>query len=224
MNARRNILKITCALIIISFILIWVTSINTKINNILIGIFGSSLLAALVELPNAIGEKQKLKNVLYANSLYLYMTLQQYKWWINDAQNINRVIPEDFNINYETAISNYACNILSVDDKMFFRNKKNKILYENKKSIDKLVNDFHNFRSRFKIRFLNIRIESNDPYAQIEADKLNVVFNEGIKICDEYISYFQEKIPLLLDKKQKEQWKNDIGKIIESLDKYETKE
>lgn len=224
MNARRNILKITGILIVISFILIWITPINTKINNILIGIFGSSLLAALVELPNIISEKQKLKNNLYANSLYLYMTLQQYKWWINNAEETNQIIQEDFNSNFEVAIGNYARNIGFLDDEMFYNKDKMKILDELKNNINKVVNIFYDFRLKFKIKCINIRIETMNPNFQIPAEKLNDEFNNWKKVCDEYISYLQEKIPLLLDRKQKKQWKIDIGKIVESLDKNETKE
>ena len=119
MRIHRIIFWTTLLLFVIGFPAILSINFDVDIKNILIGIMCSSLVAAIVELPNLINYKSSIKSNLYDGLLYSKMFLLQYN---NDID--KRLKDKDFKCvnygaHYLNSISNYI-NLYNQTDNTIF--------------------------------------------------------------------------------------------------------
>ena len=96
MKAKRLILIIS-GIICILFILFSIFTQNgTKINNICIGIMGSSIVSFAITLPDYFCEKNRIKSKMYLLSIALYRNMLQIEFNLNVALTKNEIILENF--------------------------------------------------------------------------------------------------------------------------------
>ena len=168
MRTHRIIFWTTLLLFVVGLPTILSINFDTDIKNILIGIICSSLVAAIVELPNLLNYKSSIKSNIYDGLLSSKMFLLQY----ND--NIDKRLKEnDFKYtNYGGYYLNYLSNYINLynqsDNTIFidYCSKKNDFLYSKK--------DFYNLYNSIVNKTLLL-----EPDLSPHGDKLK----ENSKFC-----------------------------------------
>lgn len=216
MKAKRLILIIS-GIICILFILFSIFTQNgTKINNICIGIMGSSIVSFAITLPDYFCEKNRIKSKMYLLSIALYRNMLQIEFNLNVALNKNEIILENF---LEFTTSNVEKNyneINLLDDEIYTDRDniekykwllfdintafKNNQLMLNSMVLDKKINILRSGQNERCITALEIKEELIDL-----TNKINILINK-----------FENTFTLILNKKEKTKFAKERG-IIENV-------
>lgn len=211
MRTHRIIFWTTLLLFVIGSPTILSINFDVDIKNILIGIICSSLVAAIVELPNLINYKSSIKSNLYDDLLYSKMFLLQYN-------NIDkRLKDKDFKyVNYGAyylnSISNYINLYNQTDNTIFIEyGSKKKDFLKSKKDFYNLYNFVNNETLLLEISRIKVELKEytiNDVYNQLKSVK-----NANNNLITE-IDKISKK---LLSKKYLKYYEDNSNRIINTL-------
>lgn len=212
MRTHRIIFWTTLLLFIIFAPIVVNLNINTDIKNILIGIICSSLVAAIVELPNLLNYKSIAKSNLYNGLLYTKLFLLQYNSNIDE-----RLKEKDFRYNqygafYLNNISNNI-NLFNQSDETIFIHidPRNNLLLDTKKVFYNLYNCISN--DSIYVEIFKINMQLNNCTIEDLHTQLNKLKNSNNNLIEK-IDYVAEKI---LSKKQLKYFMDNSNRIKEAL-------
>lgn len=203
MRTHRIIFWTTLLLFVIGFPTILSINFDVDIKNILIGIICSSLVAAIVELPNLINYKSSIKSNLYDSLLYSKMFLLQYN------NNINKILKDkdfkyvNYGAYYLNSISNYINLYNQTDNTIFIEyGSKKKDFLKSKKDFYNLYNFVNNETLLLEISRIKVELKEytiNDVYNQLKSVKNanNNLITEIDKVAKKllskkYLKYYED--------------------------------
>lgn len=175
MRTHRIIFWTTLLLFVIGFPTILSINFDVDIKNILIGIICSSLVAAIVELPNLINYKSSIKSNLYDSLLYSKMFLLQYNNNINKRLKDKDFKYVNYGAYYLNSISNYINLYNQTDNTIFIEyGSKKKDFLKSKKDFYNLYNFVNNETLLLEISRIKVELKEytiNDVYNQLKSVK-----------------------------------------------------
>lgn len=212
MRTHRIIFWTTLLLFAVGLPAIMNINFETDLKNILIGIICSSLVAAIVELPNLLNYKSSIKSNIYDGLLSSKMFLLQY----ND--NIDKRLKEnDFKYtNYGDYYLNYLSNYINLynqsDNTIFIEycSKKNDFLYS-KKDFYNLYNSIVN--KTLLLEVTRIRMELKECTIYDVHNQLNSIKKANNDLIKE-IDKISKKI---LSKRYLKYYEDNSNRIINAL-------
>lgn len=212
MRTHRIIFWITLLLFVIFAPIVVNLNINEDVKNIFIGIICSSLVAAVVELPNLLNYKSTSKNTLYSSLLYTKLFLLQYNSDIDCRLKEKEFMHNQYGGYYLNNISNNI-NIFNQSDETIFYyiDPRKKILLDSKKDFYNLYNVIRNDSIYVDIFKINMQLNNNtinDVHMQLK--KLKKSNNNLI----EKIDFVAKKI---LSNKQLNYFIDNSNRIKEAL-------
>ena len=203
MRTHRIIFWTTLLLFILLFPIIVIVDFDADTKNILIGIICSSLVSAIVELPNLINYKSTINSNLYDGLISSKLFLLQY----ND--NIDkRLQDKDFRyINYGAYYLNNLSNFINLynrtDDTIFFEYSfKKKEFLKSKKEFYNLYNFIYN--ETLSLEIARLKVELSEYTIQDIYNQLNILKNANDNLIKEidkvskkilnkkYLRYYEE--------------------------------
>lgn len=212
MRTHRIIFWTTLSIFIIGLPLISCINFDDDTKNILIGIICSSLVSAIVELPNLLNYKSSIKTNLYNSLLYTKMFLLEYNNDINKRLKENEFRYNQYGAYYLNNISNNINLYCQVDDTIFikFSSKKNELL----DSKTKLYNLYNVISSNsLLIEITRIKIKLNECTINDIHIQLQLLENTNNNLILE-IDKIAKKI---LNKKQLKYYEDNSIRIIKTL-------
>lgn len=184
MRTHRIIFWTTLLLFILLFPIIVIVDFDADTKNILIGIICSSLVSAIVELPNLINYKSTINSNLYDGLISSKLFLLQY----ND--NIDkRLQDKDFRyINYGVYYLNNLSNFINLynrtDDTIFFEySSKKKEFLKSKKEFYNLYNFIYN--ETLSLEIARLKVELSEYTIQDIYSQLNILKNANDNLIKE---------------------------------------
>lgn len=203
MRTHRIIFWTTLLLFVLLFPIIVIVDFDADTKNILIGIICSSLVSAIVELPNLINYKSTINSNLYDGLISSKLFLLQY----ND--NIDkRLQDKDFRyINYGAYYLNNLSNFINLynrtDDAIFFEySSKKKEFLKSKKEFYNLYNFIYN--ETLSLEIARLKVELSEYTIQDIYSQLNILKNANDNLIKEidkvskkilnkkYLHYYEE--------------------------------
>lgn len=184
MRTHRIIFWTTLLLFIIGLPIIVNVNFDADTKNILIGIICSSLVAAIVELPNLINHKITLKSNLYDGLMFSKVFLLQYNGNINKRLRDKDFKYTNYGIQYLNNLSNYINLYNRTDNNIFsaFSSKKKEFL-KSKKDFFDLYNFIYN--ETLFLEILRLKMELNENTMKDIYNQLNVIKNANNKLINE---------------------------------------
>lgn len=212
MRTHRIIFWTTLSLFIVFTPIVVNLNINADVKNILIGIICSSLVSAIVELPNLLNYKYTIKNNLYNSLLLAKLFSLQYNHNITDKLKEESLNFTQFGVYYLNNISNYLNSFNQIDETIFtiFNPNKNELL-NSKKGFYNLYSCI--FTESFSVEIVKNRIKLNQCTINDLDEQLKAIKNLNNKLIEK-IDFTAEK---LLSKKQLKYFKDNSIKIEEVL-------
>lgn len=203
MRTHRIIFWTTLLLFVIGFPTILSINFDVDIKNILIGIICSSLVAAIVELPNLINYKSSIKSNLYDSLLYSKMFLLQYNNNINKRLKDKDFKYVNYGAYYLNSISNYINLYNQTDNTIFIEyGSKKKDFLKSKKDFYNLYNFVNNETLLLEISRIKVELKEytiNDVYNQLKSVKNanNNLITEIDKVAKKllskkYLKYYED--------------------------------
>lgn len=212
MRTHRIIFWTTLLLFVIGFPTILSINFDVDIKNILIGIICSSLVAAIVELPNLLNYKSNIKSSIYDGLLSSKMFLLQYNDNIDKRLSENEFKYANYGSYYLNYLSNYI-NLYNQSDNTIF------IEYCSKKK-DFLCSkkDFYNLYNSIVSKTLllevtRIRTELKECTINDVHNQLNSIKKANSNLIEE-IDKISKK---LLSKKYLKYYDDNSNRIINTL-------
>ncbi len=210
MRTHRIIFWTTLLLFIVGLPIILSINFDMDVKNILIGIICSSLVSAIVELPNLINNKSSIKFNLYDNMLYSKMFLLQYNNDIDKRLKDNDFKYENYGVYYLNRISNYV-NLYNQTDNTIFTeyNPKKKDFLKSKKDFYNLYNFINNETLSLEISRIKVKLQEstiNDIHNQLKSIKYanNNLIVEIDKVAKKllnkkYLKYYEENSNIIIN-------------------------
>ena len=203
MRIHRIIFWTTLLLFVIGFPTILSINFDVDIKNILIGIICSSLVAAIVELPNLLNYKSSIKSNLYDSLLYLKMFLLQYNNNIDKRLKDKDFKYVNYGAYYLNSISNYINLYNQTDNTIFIEyGSKKKDFLKSKKDFYNLYNFVNNETILLEISRIKVELKEytiNDVYNQLKSVKNanNNLITEIDKVAKKllskkYLKYYED--------------------------------
>lgn len=203
MRTHRIIFWTTLLLFVIGFPAILSINFDVDIKNILIGIMCSSLVAAIVELPNLINYKSSIKSHLYDGLLYSKMFLLQYNNNIDKRLKDKDFKYVNYGAYYLNSISNYINLYNQTDNTIFIEYGSNKKDFlKSKKDFYNLYNFVNNETLLLEISRIKVELKEytiNDVYNQLKSVKNanNNLITEIDKVAKKllskkYLKYYED--------------------------------
>lgn len=192
MKIKKYILIIAGAVFLVSLLFAILTKNGSKINNIFIGLMGSSLVSFLIELPDYYIEYDRNKKNFYSFSFNIWFYLNQYVWLIdNELKEDNKLITENtFSLNIDE-INRFFISLSYIDEYLYYKNPKYKEFIEKTNKIQFELNQnkrtFSYYVNLKKIELLqttrNENVKTSDIRSQIctlaEKTKAKLKFYEN---------------------------------------------
>lgn len=216
MKAKRWILIISGIICILFILLSAFTPNGTKINNICIGIMGSSIVSFAITLLDYFCEKNKIKAKMYLLSIALYRNMIQMQFNLNDALTKNEIILESF---LEFTASNVEKNyneINLLDDE----------IYTDRENIEKYKWLLFDINTAFKNNQLMLNtivldrkinvLRSGQKERGITALEMREELMDLISKNNMYIDKFENTFKLILNKNEKTKFAKERS-IIENV-------
>jgi len=203
MRTHRIIFWTTLLLFVIGFPAILSINFDVDIKNILIGIICSSLVAAIVELPNLINYKSSIKSNLYDDLLYSKMFLLQYNNNIDKRLKDKDFKYVNYGAYYLNSISNYINLYNQTDNTIFIEyGSKKKDFLKSKKDFYNLYNFVNNETLLLEISRIKVELKEytiNDVYNQLKSVKnannnLIIEIDKVAKklLSKKYLKYYED--------------------------------
>lgn len=203
MRTHRIIFWATLLLFIVGLPIILSINFDTDIKNILIGIICSSLVAAIVELPNLINYKSSIKSNLYDSLLYSKIFLLQYNNNIDKRLKDKDFKYVNYGAYYLNNISNYINLYNQTDNTIFIEyGSKKKDFLRSKKDFYNLYNFVNNETLLLEISRIKIELKEytiNDVHNQLKSVKNanNNLITEIDKVAKKllskkYLKYYED--------------------------------
>lgn len=198
MRIKKWMLRIAGGVFLVSLALAIGTANGSKINNIFIGIMGSSLVSFLIEFPEYFIEYKRVKNSFFNISFNIWFYLNQYLFFINKEleEGEKRISENTFSLNINE-INRLFMEFNYIDEYLYSKNPKYKKFIEGVREVQNALN--HN-KIAFAI-YVNIK----------QRDQLKLVGNEAVTTSDmkKEISILEEKTRSKL-----ELYENEFKKIM----------
>lgn len=214
MKIKRLILVITGLMSVIFLLLAILTSNGTKINNICIGIMGSSIVSFIITLPDYYCECKRIRKKMYENSMLLYINIKQTKFILEKSIENNDNIFENLLEMPSKNIEQYYNEINLLDTDFY---KKNKDIETYKALLFFIRNAFFNNDKILKIKINEKKIELLKAGLNENCIKCTDVINVAIELTQRmqvHINSWEEEFNKNLTKKEKEKFIDD-KKVIE---------
>ncbi len=203
MRTHRIIFWTTLLLFVIGFPTIFSINFNVDIKNILIGIICSSLVAAIVELPNLLNYKSNIKSNIYDGLLSSKMFLLQYNNNIDKRLKDKDFKYVNYGAYYLNSISNYINLYNQTDNTIFIEyGSKKKDFLKSKKDFYNLYNFVNNETLLLEISRIKVELKEytiNDVYNQLKSVKNanNNLITEIDKVAKKllskkYLKYYED--------------------------------
>ena len=203
MRTHRIIFWTTLLLFVIGFPAILSINFDVDIKNILIGIICSSLVAAIVEIPNLINYKSSIKSNLYDDLLYSKMFLLQYNNNIDKRLKDKDFKYVNYGAYYLNSISNYINLYNQTDNTIFIEyGSKKKDFLKSKKDFYNLYNFVNNETLLLEISRIKVELKEytiNDVYNQLKSVKnannnLIIEIDKVAKklLSKKYLKYYED--------------------------------
>ena len=212
MRTHRIIFWTTLLLFVIGFPTILSINFDVDIKNILIGIMCSSLVTAIVELPNLINYKSSIKSNLYDGLLYSKMFLLQYNNNIDKRLKDKDFKYVNYGAYYLNSISNYINLYNQTDNTIFIEyGSKKKDFLKSKKDFYNLYNFVNNETLLLEISRIKVELKEytkNDVYNQLKSVK---------NANNNLITEIDKVAKKLLSKKYLKYYEDNSNRIINTL-------
>ena len=203
MRTHRIIFWTTLLLFVIGFPTIFSINFNVVFKNILIGIICSSLVAAIVELPNLLNYKSNIKSNIYDGLLSSKMFLLQYNNNIDKRLKDKDFKYVNYGAYYLNSISNYINLYNQTDNTIFIEyGSKKKDFLKSKKDFYNLYNFVNNETLLLEISRIKVELKEytiNDVYNQLKSVKNanNNLITEIDKVAKKllskkYLKYYED--------------------------------
>ena len=204
MRIKRWILRIAGAIFLISVIAALKTVEGSKINNIFIGLMGSSLVSFLIELPDYFIEYRRAQNSFLNTSFYIWFYLNQYLVFINKQLNCKdmNISENSFSINIDE-INRLFTNFSFIDEYLYSKNPKYKSFLDNTRMIPDALNNNKMAYSYFVGSKKIEKLKSVGSDVVIISDMEDVILDLAAKTREKLELYENEYKKIMDDKKLK---------------------
>lgn len=220
MKIKRWILIITGLMSIVFLLLAMLTSNGTKINNICIGIMGSSIVSFIITLPDYYCECKRIRRKMYEISVLLYSNIRQTKFIIEKIIQDNDNIFENLLEMPSKNIEQYYNEINLLDIEFYIKNKE---IERYKALLFFIRNAFFNNDKILKLKIKEKKIELLKAGLNENSIKCTDIRNVVIELAQRiqvHINIFEEEFNKNLTKTEKEKFIEDKKVIEDTLNNF----
>ena len=224
MRIKKYILVIAGIVFLISLLFAILTKDGSKINNIFIGLMGSSLVSFLIELPDYCIDYDRNKKNFYSFSFNIWFYLNQYVWLINnELKEDNKLITENtFSLNIDE-INRLFISLSYIDEYLYYKKPKYKEFVEKTKRIqfelDQNKRTFSCYVNIKKIELLQKIRNENVKTSDIRTQICTLAEKTRAKL-----DFYENEFKKTMTSKELQTFEKDKNKINEINRKYKESE
>lgn len=202
MKIKKWILVVAFGIFLVSLYVAIATDNGTKINNIFIGLMGSSLVSLLIELPDYWIGKAKNKKMFIDISSNIWLNLNNFLFFINMVKKEeNKIVTANTFLDQIEQINRIYMQYNLIDRDLFIEKPKYKEFFEKSIRIFEEIN--YNDRV-FKIYLTQKKIEALQigKNENIKAFEMKKQIGELEEITKKKLGWFEEELLKIMNKKE----------------------
>lgn len=204
MKVKRISISVYLLLSIIFIILLFskIKDSSSIIYALSLAFIPSTLVPLLIEIPNMFNYKSVQIKILFQQVMDIKRNIEQIKYNIDDRISNNSVMLDDQFQTFINNIKNNFNNINSIDNKLFFIKRKNKLLFSYSNILSNLINTLDFSEKKLNLSIAQGRLFKAEKNLKSEVYSLEVIYdlnnikdtcNNIDEICDKYMKYLFNK-------------------------------